>query len=287
MRGIIIRLKHQPYTMPKAMYRTFIAFTLGLFVLLMGACRTTDKVVYFKDAALQDPTIQTQRIDRFKEAIVQPDDILAINVSTYSSIVDQTPVNLFEGGTPVAITATLGGGAGGTSRGYLVDPSGFIDFPVVGKVKVGSMTLRQIKETLSLRLKDYVKQPVVDARIINYRVTILGEVGRPGTIVAPNQKISIIDALAAAGDVPITGRKDNILVIRETEGTREMARLNLNSREVFNSPYFYLKQNDVVYVEPSKLRKQEGNEFLRFYLPAISALLSTAIALYSISRINN
>ena len=255
-------------------------------MLMIGACNSTRNVVYFKDALPLDPTIQTQRIDRFKEAIVQPDDIIAVNVSTYSSIVDQTPVNLFEGGTPVSVTPTIGGSTV-NSRGYLVDPSGFIDFPIIGKTKVGGMTLRQIKETLALRLKDYVKLPVVDARIINYRVTVLGEVGRPGTIVSPNQKISIVDALAAAGDIPITGRRDNILVIRETEGVREMARLNLNSREVFGSPYFYLKQNDVVYVEPSHLRKQEGNEFLRFYLPAISALLSTAVALYSISRINN
>ena len=263
------------------MNRTLIALLMGL--LIMVSCKGPQKIIYFKDLVALDPTVQTQRVDKLKEAIVQTDDILAIHVSTFSSIVESAPSTLFEGGTPVAIGSTMGGG--GTAKGYLVDAGGFIDFPVLGKVKVGGLTMRQIKEMLVTRLKDYVKTPVVDARIINYRITVLGEVGRPGTIVAPNQKMSIVDAIAAAGDIPLTGRKDNILIIRETEGVREFARLNLNSKEVFFSPYYYLKQNDIVVVEPSKLKRQESNEFLRFYLPTISTLLSAAIAFYSISKL--
>lgn len=259
--------------------------SLGILtiVLLLAACKGPQNTIYFKDKEGFDPTVYTQKVEKFKEAIVQPDDILAIHVSTISSLVENTPVNVFQGGTPVTIASTAGGG--GTGLGYLVDPNGFIDFPILGKMRAGGLTLREIKEQMAYKLKDYVKSPVVDARIINYRVTVLGEVGRPGTVIAPNQKINIIDALAAAGDVPLSGRKDNVLVIRETEGIREFARLNLNSREVFGSPYFYLKQNDIVYVEPSRMRRQERNEFLRFYLPTITTLLSAAIAFYSISRL--
>lgn len=110
--------------------------------------------------------------------------------------------------------------------------------------------------------------------------------GHEGTIFSHNQRISIIDAIAASGGIPITGRKDNVLVVRETEGKREFARLNLNSRNVFNSPYFYLKQNDMIYVEPSRVRRQENNDFLRFYLPTIMTLVSSAITIYSISQIS-
>ncbi len=267
--------------MIKAMYGRFAAACA--FVLLLGSCAGPQQTIYFKDYVPQDPTVQTQRMDKVKEAIVQPDDILAINVSTISSLSEQTPVTMFDGGTPVAITSSIGGGV--TGKGYLVDANGFIDFPVIGKQKVAGSTLRQVKDLLASKLKEIVTAPVVEARIINYRVTVLGEVGRPGTVIAPNQKISIVDALAAAGDIPLSGRKDNVLIVRETEGVREYARLNLNSKEVFGSPYFYLKQNDLVYVEPSKIRRQERNEFLRFYLPTITSLLSAAIAVYSISLI--
>src|SRR5690606_36050778 len=159
-------------------------------------------------------------------------------------------------------------------------------YPVIGKVKVSGLTLRQVKELLSTRLKELVKDPIVEARMINYRITVVGEVSQPGSIIAPNHKISVIDALALAGDVPVTGRKDNVLIIRETEGRREFARLNLNSRNVFSSPYYYLKQNDIVYVEPSRIRRQESNEFLRFYLPTITTLMSTALAIYGIVLIS-
>lgn len=258
-------------------------YGLLTMVVFLGACKGPQDIIYFKDRRPLDPSVYTQKIDKFKEAIVQPDDILAINVSTISSLVEATPVNVFQGGTPVSISSSAG--SGGTGFGYLVDASGYIDFPILGKIRVGGFTLREIKDLMANRLKDYVKQPVVDARIINYRVTVLGDVGRPGTVIAPNQKMNVMDAIAAAGDIPITGRKDNILVVRETEGIREFARLNLNSRDVFSSPYFYLKQNDIVYVEPSRVRRQERNEFLRFYLPTITTLLSAAITFYSISRL--
>ena len=204
-----------------------------------------------------------------------------MNLTTTSSIIDEKQAKIFnEGGTPYSITAHMGGGAaptGAAANGYLVDPSGFIDFPVLGKIKVGSLTIRQIKEMMEQRLRDYVKDPVVEARIINYKVTVVGEVNHPGFVIAPNQKINMVDAMAAAGDIPITGRRDNVLIIRETEGTREFARLNMNSKNLFTSPYYYLKQNDIVYVEPARIKRQENNDFLKFYLPAISAFLNNHI----------
>jgi polysaccharide export outer membrane protein len=259
--------------------------------LFFASCSTLQKTVYFSDNAPVSEPVQVMKMDKYKEPIIQTDDIVAINVTTISSLSDKNPVSIFnDGGTSYSITATIGGTGGGAGGGlnnfaYRVDADGYIDYPVLGKIKMSNLTIRQAKELLALKLKDYVKDPVVEVRIINYKVTILGEVSHPGIIVAPNQKISIIDAIAAAGDIPITGRKDNVEIIRETEGNREIARVNLTSKNIFNSPYYYLKQNDIVYVEPMRIRKHQNNEFVQFYLPTITSLLSTVLAVYGITQI--
>ena len=256
-------------------------------VLLFTACSAPQKTIYFAENTPNDVSVQVQRMERLKEITVQPEDILAIHVTTISSLAEKTPVSIFnDGGTTFNISASSGAGGGTQNTGYLVDPNGLIDFPVVGKIKVEGLTLRQVKDVVAQKLKDYVKDPVVEARILNYKVTVLGEVSHPGTVTAPNHKLSVIDAIAAAGDIPITGRKDNILIVRENEGTREFARLNLNSKNVFMSPYYYLKQDDIVYVEPARIRRQQSNEFLQFYLPTITALISTVLAVYGIVQIS-
>ena len=272
-----------------------IAYVLAVISVLMTSCAGTKRSVYFKDNTPQDPRVIVQQMDKVHEAIVQPDDILSIHISTISSILDNSPSNIFnDGGAPYNIGPSSGGGRGGgsgvgsgTTKGYLVDPQGYIDYPVIGKIKVAGYTIRQIKDALTVKLKDYVKEPVAEVNIVNYKVTVLGEIMQPGSIIAPNHKISVIDAIAAAGDIPISGRKDNVLIIRETEGTREFARINLNSRDLFKSPYYYLKQNDIVYIEPNNIRKQEGNNFFQLYLPAITSLISTVLAVYGVVQIAN
>jgi polysaccharide export outer membrane protein len=270
-----------------------ILYILATISILVASCAGPKRSIYFKDNVPADPRVIVQQMDKVHEAIVQPDDILSIHIATISNMADQSPTNIFElGGAPYSVTATLGGsgsGSGGAAgaKGYLVDPGGYIDYPVIGKIKVAGYTIRQIKDMLTKALRDYVKDPVAEVNIINYKITILGEVGRPGTIIAPNHKINVLDAVAVAGDIPITGRKDNVLIIRETEGIREFARLNLNSRDVFKSPYFYLKQNDVIIVEPNNIRKQERSNFFKIYLPAIASVVSTLLALYGVFQLIN
>jgi len=274
--------------------RKFLHTLTVIGLLMVTACSAPQKTIYFSDNTLQNAAVQVDNIDRRKEVNILPEDILAIKVSTISSIVEKggiNPVAIFnEGGTAYSITASAGGAGGGAANsaqnlGYLVDVNGFIDYPVIGKLKVSGLTLRQLKDLLADKLKAYVKEPVVEANIINFRVTVFGEVARVGQIVAANQKISILDAIAAAGDIPITGRKDNVLIIRETEGKREYARVNLNSRTLFSSPYYYLKQNDIIYVEPARIRRQENNDFLKFYLPTIMTILSSAVTIYGITKL--
>jgi polysaccharide export outer membrane protein len=260
-------------------------YLVAVALLLLGvSCKAPQKTIYFAENTPLDPHVQVENIEKRKEITLLPDDIIAINVTSISSITagvgTADPVAIFsQGGTNYNITSSIGagGGAGGDNKGFLVD--------VLGKVKVSGLTIREVKEMMAKRLEDFIKSPVVEVRIINYKITVLGEANTPGFIIATNHKISVIDAIAMAGDMPISGRKDNVMIIRETEGRREYARLNLNSRNVFSSPYYYLKQNDIIYIEPSRTRRQESNDFLRFYLPTITSLLSTAIAIYGVTQI--
>jgi len=266
-------------------YLNAIAIILLVFV---ASCSAPKKVIYFNEDKPNDTVIAFQPLQNRPEVIIQSDDILAINVSSLLGLTEKDPVSMFNnGGTQYSLTAMSSAvnSSSATASGFLVDKEGFIDFPVVGKMHVAGLTLRQMKEQLSDKLKAYLTNPVVETRIINFKVTLLGEVNKVGPVLAPNQRINIIEAISAAGDIPVTGRRDNVLIIREREGRREFGRINLNSKNAFTSPYYFLEQNDIVYVEPARVRRQETNDFLRFYLPTITTFLSTALAVYGIVQL--
>lgn len=254
---------------------------VSLCFLILASCGGTRRAIYFATDDQTDSALRTAAMNTDFQTIIQKDDILAINVSSVSSIPNEInaqvdPVKIFrEGGTQFNIVAGQGNAAG-SNPGFLVDEEGYIDYPVLGKIKVAGLTIRGAKDALAVRFKKYLKEPVVEVRIINYKVVVLGEVSRPGTIIAPNHKITILDAIAAAGDIPITGRKDNVLVIRQEEGRRIEGRVNLNSRETFNSPFFFLRQNDIVVVEPGTVRRQANNTFTQIYLPLVSTFVGVA-----------
>lgn len=262
----------------------------GLVLVFIASCGTPKRSVYFRtDEPLEADAKSVANVP-VPEVTIRPDDNLAITVTSSSSIrEDIDPVLIYnEGGTVMPATAMSGNRATSSAggKGYLVDREGFIDFPVVGKLAVGGMTIRQVKEILQLKLNGLIKDPVVDVRIMNYRVIMLGEVSSPGVVIAPGHGLNILEAIAAAGDIKISGNKDNVLVIRQDKnGTKKMVRLNLNSTEVFHSPYYQLEQNDIVYVEPNRLLRSQNNEFLRLYLPAITSVISTALAVYGIVQI--
>ncbi|UPK72913.1 polysaccharide biosynthesis/export family protein [Chitinophaga filiformis] len=154
----------------------------------------------------------------------------------------------------MASPGTAGGGPQVT--GYLVNEQGFIEYPVLGQVKAAGLTKEQLTTYLrdELNNRKLMKDPVVSVRFLNYRVTVLGEVSRPGVFAINNERMSIMEALGIAGDITIYGKKDNVLLIREVDGQRTIKRLNLNSDDILSSPYYYLQSNDVVYVEPTKAR---------------------------------
>lgn len=262
-------------------------------VLFAASCVSPKKSIYFNTRAANDTVKDFANVLPRPEVVLKSDDIVAINVSSIDAFTQKDPVAIFnEGGIAYALSAQgIGGNVGNTGgqqimKGYLIDVEGNIDFPVVGKVKFAGLSLAYAKDTLAQRLKNYIKDPVVEVRIINYKVNMLGEVGRVGPVVAPNHKMNIMEAITAAGDIPITGRRDNILIVREKEGKLEFGRINLNSKNVFTSPYYYLQQNDIVYVEPNRIKRQEQNEFLRFYLPTIASMLGTFFSIYGIVQLS-
>ncbi|MEN8124252.1 MAG: polysaccharide biosynthesis/export family protein [Bacteroidota bacterium] len=144
-------------------------------------------------------------------------------------------------------------------QSYIIDPEGNIDFPVLGKVKIAGLNREQATNMFVEKLKDYITVPIVNIRTLNYKITVLGEVARPGTYTATNERVTLIEALGMAGDLTIYGERENVLVIHDYDGKKTFTRINLKSKDLFDSPAYYLSQNDVVYVEPNKTQAKASN----------------------------
>lgn len=253
-------------------------------LLLTASCSSPKKTIYFHTNVKADTSKEIVDILPRPSLIISPDDIVAINISSVDAFTQKDPVSLFnEGGVPYNISAQ--GSGVGQVKGYLVDNEGNIDFPVIGKIMLGGTTPSEAKYIIARRLDSFIKSPVVEVRLLNYKVNMMGEVGRVGPVLAPNHKLNILEAIAASGDIPLTGRKDRVLIIREKNGKQEFGRINLNSKTMFTSPYYYLQKNDIVYVEPNRLKRQQTNEFLLFYLPTISTLIGSVLSIYGIVQL--
>ncbi len=210
---------------------------LALIAIFVSSCASRKEVVYFQDAKDFETVVDTDTFaSKFKV-----NDILNIYISTFDSEATR-PFNL--------IKATENGRSEAVD--YLIDKDGFIDYPVLGKLKLEGLTVQEAKELFREKLSIYLKDPIVNIRLTNFRVTVLGSVNRPGTYTISGERITILEALGQAGDLNIKGRRDNVLVIRDFNGTKVYTRINLTNKESMNSPVYYLTQNDVVYVEPNK-----------------------------------
>jgi polysaccharide export outer membrane protein len=170
-----------------------------------------------------------------------------------------------------------------TPPGYLVQENGNIEFPIIGSIKVGGLTRTQAIEQIKQQLSSYVVNPTVSVRILNFRVTVLGEVRNPGTFTIPNERITILEALGVSGDLLITGERQNVLVIREEDGTRKEYRIDLTQESLFSSPVFYLQQNDVVYVEPNRAKRNSSvinASNTGIVISSLSLVLTTLILIF-------
>ena len=220
-------------------------FLLLMIALTLSSCQSYKKIPYFQN--LDRSKGLKEAIVNFSPLIVQSEDILAINVSSLNP--EASSVFNYNLAT---VTGSLYTTAENPVIGYLVDKNGNIQLPLVGAFKVAGLSTDQISKELSLQLFKYLKDPVVNIRILNFKVSVLGDVGRPGVFSIQNERVTLPEALSMAGDLNISAIRTNVLLIRERNGFREYIDIDLTSKDLFNSPHYYLKSNDVIYIQPDK-----------------------------------
>jgi len=254
-----------------------------LYLLLLpflSSCVSHQELINFNEANL--PENKPETILNAMNIRIQPEDLLRITVHSLDPLA-AAPFNMEQEGQ----NRQMGGGGQGNQQlelfmGYFVDQDGFIDFPVLGRIPVEGRTLEEAKLDILDRLTTYLKDPVVNIRYLNFKVTILGEVNLPGTLRLTNKRVTILEAIGMAGDLTDYAHRNNILVIREKDGIRTYERLDLQSDEIFTSPYFYLQQNDVIYIEPLKARVAtvaDPAQRIISYSTAALSLITLVIAL--------
>lgn len=256
--------------MKKNIYLNVFLYLAIVFAL--SSCADQKKIAYFQKGINQSDTID---VSKAYVPTIQPGDILSIPVSSlnpaassffnpYSNVSPTTP-------DPGAVNVTPSLSA---ANGYLVDAAGLIEFPILGTIKLAGLTTSEARDTIKNRLKvTYLKEPTVNVRFLNYKISVMGEVSRPSVYVIPNEKVTLPEALSMAGDLTVFARRENVLVVRDNNGKKEFGRVNLNTRELFTSPYYYLHSGDLVYVEQGKGKAAQNDQTYRI-LPIILSALS-------------
>lgn len=220
--------------------------TLLLFALLFVSCASRKDVVYYQNI---DGAVSPEKTNSY-EIKIQPDDLLMIIVSADDPEI-AIPFNLTTVSTPSLANPSIISGQQ-TIQSYLVNAGGTIDFPVLGKLKVSGLTRTEVLKMLQDKIGAYIKNPIINLRIMNFKISVQGEVNVPGTYTIASERITLIEAISMAKDLTIYGKRDNILIIREIDGVKTYNRVDLTKADFINSPFYYLSQNDVVYVEPNK-----------------------------------
>jgi len=243
-----------------------------IVIVAFSSCISKKDIVYFQFGEIDQSKVSNKYKTYFK-----PDDLLEITISA-KDVAAVRPFNL----SAVTYSTSSNSAIGvAQQQTYLVDTKSEIEFPVLGKIKIGGLTrdeaINLLKEKLS---PDYIKKPNINISIANYKISILGDVQRPGSYNIPNERITILDALALAGDVNISAQRNNILIIREEGAKKVQYRVDLRSNKLLTSAVYYLQQNDVVYVEPNYARIQSAsaNSSTSLFI-SITGLVITIVSL--------
>ena len=255
-----------------------------LLMLLLASCQSYKKVPYMQDVNVVNEAIQQENL---YDAKIMPKDLLTIVVSCTSpelaapfNLIVASPSNLSVSNTVTTTQPVL--------QPYLVDNEGKISFPVLGELKLGGLTKKEAEQMIVDKLKPYIKEnPIVTVRMVNYKISVIGEVTRPGTFTISNEKVNLLEALAMAGDMTVYGLRDNVKLIREdATGKQQIITLDLNKAETILSPYYWLQQNDVVYVTPNKAkaRNSDVGNSTSLWFSATSILVSIASLLFNIIK---
>lgn len=253
-----------------------------IVVFLLAACQSYKKVPYLQDVEAVNQATQQETL---YDAKIMPKDLLTIVVSCTSpelaapfNLTIASPSNL-----SIQYTTTQP-----VLQQYLVDNEGKISFPVLGALTVGGLTKKQAEQLIVDKLKPYMKEnPIVTVRMVNYKISVIGEVARPGTFTISNEKVNLLEALAMAGDMTVYGLRDNVKLIREdANGKQQIVTLDLNNTETILSPYYWLQQNDIVYITPNKAkaRNSDVGNSTSLWFSATSILVSVVSLLVNILK---
>lgn len=249
---------------------------------LVGGCNAYKKVPYMQNSDIIS-TIDFPK--SLYDAKIMPKDLLTITVNTTDPEASM-PFNLTTQTTIGKVSNTLYTTSQPVLQQYLVDNNGYIEFPVLGRLKIGGMTKNEVESMIQENLKPYLKEvPIVTVRMTNYKISVLGEVASPGTFTVSNEKVNLMEALAMAGDMTVWGQRDNVKLIRETaKGERKIIELDMNDAEIIHSPYFYLQQNDVIYVTPNKKKARNADVGTQtsYWFSGVSILISLATLITTI-----
>lgn len=256
--------------MNKIIKTTILLLIAFCSICVVSSCSNTREATYFNDIKDSAKIVAKGSL----EPIIQKKDILSITVSSLSNeatVIFNTPNIPIPGSASSIPNMPL-------TAGYLVDEEGSINFPILGNIQAAGLTQKELADNITKLLidKKLLFDPIVTTRFLNFRVTVLGEVNHPGVVTVPSEQISILEAIGQAGDLTIYGVRNNIILIRQEGPDKLVKRLNLNSSKILQSPYFFLKSNDVIYVEPSKA-KIASSDFTRQLLPIIFSGISVVV----------
>jgi len=253
-----------------------VLLLLMCFSYFMTSCVSPKKVVYFNTVPdtidHKDPYV-IKDVTKYEDPVIQSNDMLSITVQTMSQNLTNTPISSSVQGTFNIVNT------------FLVDKNGMVELSLIGFVKVGGLTTMEARELIKEKAKEYFVEPVVNLKIMNFDIYFLGDIV-PRSVTIYHEKINILDAISQAGDLLITGKRKNVLLIRTEGDTKKLVRFDLTNTDLFRSPYFYLRQRDIIYVEPNKFRVvNSDNTFVR-NLGIFSSLIGLGTLLLAI-RSNN
>lgn len=255
--------------------KNFLSYAVLLLLLLqLSACVSKKDIIYF-----QNDAIDQSKVSNSYKTIIKPDDVLQITITA----LDTEAVRPFNLSAVTYSTSSNSAIGVAQQQTYLVDTKGEIDFPVLGKLKVGGLTRDELIAFLKDKLEpDYILNPNINIRIANYKVSVLGDVRAPGSYSVPNERITILEAIALAGDLNLSGQRHNVIVHREEDSKKVQYQVDLLSKEIFTSPVYYLQQNDVVYVEPNyaKIQSASANSNTSLFI-SVTGLLVSLITLFT------
>jgi len=247
----------------------FVLLLVLAVIICSSSCVSVKKYVYFKDLPDSFPhkTLVLDQVTPFEDLKIESGDILQV---TFQQLLKDVVM-------PVQTGPNTSGAPSGTQAGlYQVDKDGNIEYSLIGKIKVTGLTTSEARDVIKKESLRYYNEPIVNVRITNFNVQVLGDVTRAGTIVSPSERFSIIDAITNAGDLSYSARRDNILLIRSQGDQKVCARYDISNTQIFKSPYYYLKQNDIIYVEPNKYKIQSSDQTAIRNLGILSSLISLA-----------